>query len=181
MATTAQESVGDLRAGVRDIPDFPSAGIVFKDVTPLLGDARLFRRALDLMVNPFRESGITHVVAIEARGFIFGAGVADRLQAGFVPVRKAGKLPFLTERIEYALEYGSGVLEIHRDACGASAPRRVLVVDDVLATGGTAAATCELVERVGAEVVGCSVLIELGFLDGRARLADRRVEAVLKY
>jgi adenine phosphoribosyltransferase len=152
---------------------------MFKDVAPLLADAALFRQATDAMAAPFADGGITHVVAVEARGFIFGAPVAQRLCAGFVPVRKAGKLPWQTERIEYALEYASGILEIHRDACVPGS--RVLVVDDVLATGGTAAATGALVERLGAQVVGFAVLIELSFLHGRAALRDRRVEALLAY
>ncbi len=168
-----------LRAAVRDVPDFPSPGIIFKDVTPVLADATLLREATEAMAAPFASDRVSHVVAVEARGFIFGAPVAQHLGAGFIPVRKAGKLPWQTERVEYALEYGSGTLEIHRDAC--RAPMRVLVVDDVLATGGTAAATCRLVERLGATVVGCSFLIELGFLGGRAQLDGRRAEAVIRY
>ena len=168
-----------LAAAVRDVPDFPTPGIIFKDVTPLLADAGLFRRATEGLAAPFQNDRITHVVAVEARGFIFGAPVAQHLDAGFVPVRKAGKLPWRTERVEYALEYGSGVLEIHRDAW--DRPMRVLVVDDVLATGGTAAATCALIERLGAVVVGCSFLIELGFLGGRNQLTGRRLEALLAY
>ncbi len=170
-----------MRAAVRDVPDFPTKGIVFKDVTPLLANGRLFSQAMHAMTAPFVDAGVTHVVAIEARGFIFGAVVADHLGAGLVPVRKAGKLPSATERIEYALEYGSGILEIHRDACEPGGPARVLVVDDVLATGGTAAATCQLVERLGAVVVGCSFLLELTFLNGRRLLEGRRVESVLMY
>lgn len=168
-----------LRNAIRDIPDFPTPGIIFKDVTPLLADADLFRRAADALAGPFLQSSVTHIVAIEARGFIFGAPVAERLGAGFIPVRKAGKLPWRTERVEYALEYGTGVLEIHRDSCESA--MRVLVVDDVLATGGTAAATASLIERLGATVVGFSFLIELGFLHGRAALLGRRVECVLTY
>ncbi len=168
-----------LAAAIRDVPDFPSPGVIFKDVTPLLANAALFRRATEGLAVPFQRESITHVVAVEARGFIFGAPVAQHLGAGFVPVRKAGKLPWRTERVEYALEYGSGVLEIHRDAC--DRPMRVLVVDDVLATGGTAAATCALIERLGAVVVGCSFLIELGFLGGRKQLTGRRLEALLAY
>jgi adenine phosphoribosyltransferase len=168
-----------LAAAIRDVPDFPTPGIIFKDVTPLLANAALFRRATEGLAAPFQGERITHVVAVEARGFIFGAPVAQHLDAGFVPVRKAGKLPWRTERVEYALEYGSGVLEIHRDAY--DRPMRVLVVDDVLATGGTAAATCALIERLGAVVVGCSFLIELGFLGGRKQLTGRRLEALLAY
>jgi adenine phosphoribosyltransferase len=152
---------------------------MFKDITPLLADARLFREATDALAGPFIGKGITHVVAVESRGFIFGAPVADRLGAGFIPVRKAGKLPWRSERIEYALEYGSGVLEMHHDAVDRGA--RVLVVDDVLATGGTAAATCALAERLGAQVAGCSFLIELSFLGGRAGLGARVIEVVLRY
>jgi adenine phosphoribosyltransferase len=161
------------------VPDFPTPGIIFKDITPLLADAALFSRATHALAAPFESSDVTHVVAVEARGFIFGAPVAQHLGAGLVPVRKAGKLPWHTERVEYALEYGSGALEVHRDAC--NRPMRVLIVDDVLATGGTAAATCALIERLGAEVVGCSFLIELGFLNGRTLLKGRRLEAVLTY
>jgi adenine phosphoribosyltransferase len=168
-----------LRRGIRDVPDFPTKGIIFKDVTPLLADADLFRRATAALAAPFVGDRITHVVAIEARGFIFAGPVAQQLGVGLIPVRKAGKLPWHTERAEYALEYGTGVLEIHRDACGEA--MRVLVVDDVLATGGTAAATAALVERLGATVVGFAFLIELGFLHGRSALAGRRIEAVLAY
>jgi adenine phosphoribosyltransferase len=168
-----------IRNAVRDVPDFPTPGVVFKDVAPLLADAALFRRATDVLSGPFVGDRVTHIAAVEARGFIFGAPVAQHLQAGFIPVRKAGKLPWHTERVEYALEYGTGVLELHRDACAHG--MRVVVIDDVLATGGTAAATCALIERLGAEVVGCGFLIELGFLHGRAALAGRRVEAVLHY
>jgi adenine phosphoribosyltransferase len=168
-----------LRRAVRDVPDFPKPGIVFKDITPLLSDAALFRQATDALASPFVDDGVTHVVAVESRGFIFGGPVADRLGAGFIPVRKAGKLPWRSERVEYALEYGSGILEMHGDAFDHGA--RVLVVDDVLATGGTAAATCALAERLGAELVGCSFLIELSFLNGRAGLGSRRIEVVLRY
>jgi len=152
---------------------------VFKDITPLLADPVLFRRTTGALAAPFEGTGVTHVVAVEARGFIFGAPVAQHLGAGFIPVRKAGKLPWHTERVEYALEYGSGTLEIHREP--SDRPMRVLVVDDVLATGGTAAATCALVERLGAAVVGCTFLIELRFLQGRKLLAGRRLETLLEY
>jgi adenine phosphoribosyltransferase len=178
-ALVGPELVDALRRTVRDVPDFPTPGIVFKDVTPLLADATLFRRATEALAAPFTAEGVTHVVAVEARGFIFGAPAAQHLHAGLIPVRKAGKLPWQTERMEYALEYGTGVLEIHRDACGQG--MRVVVVDDVLATGGTAAATCALIERLGAQVVGCSFLIELAFLRGRSALAGRRAEVVLRY
>ena len=174
---TASGVAAALRAALRDVPDFPQPGIVFKDVTPALGDAALFRAVTRALAHPWADQGITHVVGIESRGFIFGAPVALELRAGFVPVRKPGKLPFRRERIEYALEYGTDALEIHADACGGDA--RVLVVDDVLATGGTASAAAALVERVGARVVGLAFAIELGFLGGRGRLGGRTVGALL--
>lgn len=177
MASTALER--EIRGQIRDIPDFPKPGIVFKDITPLLANPQLFRRTTDAMAAPFRDDGVTHVVAVESRGFIFGAPVALALGAAFIPVRKVGKLPFKTERVEYALEYGTDALEIHCDACERGS--RVLVVDDVLATGGTANATCELVERLNATVAGVSLLIELEFLAGRARLGSRRVHALVRY
>lgn len=166
-------------AVIRDVPDFPKPGIIFKDITPVLLDAALFREATDALAAPFADDGITHVVAIESRGFILGAPVAQLLGAGFVPFRKPGKLPHIVERVEYALEYGVDALECHRDAFGAGG--RVLVVDDVLATGGTAAAACSLVEALGAAVRGCSFLVELSFLAGRERLAGRRVERLVQY
>ena len=168
-----------LRAAIRDVADFPKPGIVFKDITPLLCDPALFRAATDALAAPFRAAGVTHVLAVESRGFILGAPVAHELSAGFVPIRKVGKLPFKTESVEYALEYGTDKLEIHVDACTPRA--RVLIVDDVLATGGTAAAACDLAEKIGAEVVGLSFLIELAFLKGAARLPGRRMEALLRY
>jgi adenine phosphoribosyltransferase len=161
------------------VPDYPKPGIVFKDVTPLLGSARLFAEVCEAMTEPFLADAVTHVAAIESRGFLFAGPVALGLDAGAVPVRKQGKLPCRAEREEYALEYGSDVLEMHSDALPHGA--RVLVVDDVLATGGTAAAACRLVERLGAEVVGCSFLIRLGFLDGLKRLGERRVSALITY
>ena len=174
--TRLQREIG---AAIRDIPDFPKPGILFKDITPLLGDARLFRLAAEGMAAPFAGDGITHVVAIESRGFLLGAPVAQHLGVGLVPVRKPGKLPSRTQRLEYALEYGVDSLEVHVDACGADA--RVLVVDDVLATGGTASTTCKLMESVGARVIGCSFLLELTQLHGRRALGDgRRVSAIIQ-
>jgi adenine phosphoribosyltransferase len=171
--------VTDLAALVRDIPDFPQPGVVFKDITPLLADPATFDEVVSRLGEPFADAGIGAVVGVEARGFILAAPVALRLGAGFVPVRKAGKLPFEIEREEYDLEYGTDLLEIHRDALVPG--ERVLVLDDVLATGGTAAATVRLVEKLGAEVVGLSFLIELGFLDGRSRLQGHRLESLITY
>ncbi len=171
--------LSDIRAHIRDIPDFPKPGIVFKDITPLLANGALFQRATRAMADDFAAAGITHVVGVESRGFILGAPVAQHLGAGFVPVRKPGKLPHRTEVEEYELEYGTDRLEIHADAWGGEA--RVLLVDDVLATGGTAAATCKLIEKLGAPVVGCAFLIALSFLPGVQRLNGRDVRALVSY
>ena len=158
----------DLRRAIRDIPDFPKPGIVFRDITGVLIDAPLFQRAIDAMAAPHANAGVTHVVGIESRGFILGAPVALRLGAGFVPMRKPGRLPSAVERVEYALEYGVDALEVHRDAVHWG--HCVLIVDDVLATGGTAKAACDLVALLGAKLAGCSFLIELTALGGRQRL-----------
>jgi adenine phosphoribosyltransferase len=168
-----------LKRAIRDVKDFPKPGIVFKDVTPVLLDPKLFAQAVRLMAEPYTDARITRVVAIESRGFLFGAPVALELGAGLVPIRKPGKLPAATQRVEYALEYGTDALEMHHDAVQAG--DRVLVVDDVLATGGTANAAAQLVAGTGAAVVGFSFLIELEFLKGRPRLQGRRVEALLRY
>ncbi len=168
-----------LAARIRDIPDFPRAGVTFKDITPLLGDAGLLREAVDGLAEPYEFAGITKVLGVEARGFILAAPVALVLGAGFVPVRKVGKLPWQVEKADYALEYGTDVLEIHRDAVAAG--ERVLIVDDVLATGGTAAATVRLAATLGGEVAGLSFLIELTFLGGRAAVADRPVTSLVSY
>ena len=164
---------------IRDIADYPEPGVVFRDITPLLGDAAAFGRAVDDLVTALDDLVVDRVVGIEARGFILAAPVAYRLRAGFVPVRKPGKLPWAVAREEYQLEYGTDRLEIHRDAVRPD--ERILIVDDVLATGGTAAATCSLVEELGAQVVGCAFLIGLASLGGRERLAGRRVECLLEY
>lgn len=179
--TASGQLAADIRRAIRDVPDFPKPGILFKDITPLLGDARLFAAATDAMAAPFATAGITHVVAIESRGFILGGPIAQRLGVGFLPVRKPGKLPARIEAEEYALEYGTDRLEIHADACGGGSAARALIVDDVLATGGTALATQRLVQRLGAEVVGFSFLIALGFLPGPERLRDRLVRALVTY
>jgi adenine phosphoribosyltransferase len=164
-----------LAAALRTIPDFPTPGIQFKDITPVLADPSLFSEAVDRLKAPFAAAGVTHVVGIESRGFWFGPALAERLGAGFVPARKPGKLPAATIREHYSLEYGADALEIHADAL--PAPARALVHDDVVATGGTAAAAARLVRRAGAEVVGFSFFVELAFLDGRARLL-REAEGV---
>ena len=168
-----------LRAGVRDVPDFPNPGIVFKDITPVLLDAALFRAVTDAMAGWATGMDITHVVGIESRGFIVGAPVAQALGVSFVPMRKPGKLPGATVAERYALEYGTDTLEVHADAFAGS--RGVMVVDDVLATGGTAAAACRLVERAGGKVLLCGFLMELGLLDGRSLVGDRRVDCLLRY
>jgi adenine phosphoribosyltransferase len=168
-----------LKQRIRHVPDFPKPGILFYDVTTLLQDGEGFRLAVDEMSAPYREAGVDMVVGIESRGFIFGSAIADRLRTGFAPVRKPGKLPSTTRRASYSLEYGTDALEIHADAVQPG--QRVLVVDDLLATGGTAAATVRLVRDLGAEVLGVQVLIELVDLKGRDRLKDERVEAVLQY
>ena len=168
-----------LYAGIRDIPDFPKPGILFKDITPLLLDPTLFRRATQLLLEPVCSQQIDKIVAIESRGFIFGAPLAVELGAGLVPARKKGKLPCETHQVEYALEYGTDTIEIHRDAIRRG--ERVLIVDDLLATGGTARATVQAVERAGGLVVGVSVLIELKDLDGRWRIDGTDLHAVLSY
>jgi len=170
-----------LRRTIRDVKDFPKPGIVFKDVTPVLLDAKLFGQAVELMASPYRDARISRVVSIESRGFLFGAPIALALGAGLVPIRKPGKLPAATQRVEYAREYGTDALEMHHDAIQTG--DRVLIVDDVLATGGTATAAAQLVgaTAAGAPVVGFSFLIELDFLNGRQRLEGQRVEALLHY
>jgi adenine phosphoribosyltransferase len=169
----------DLRSLVRDIPDFPRPGIVFKDITPLMADAGALKQAVEGLAEHARALDVECVVAAEARGFLLGPALALELGAGFALARKPGKLPYETVGAEYLLEYGESALELHTDAVAAG--RRVLVHDDLLATGGTAATLCELVEQLGGEVVGCGFLIELAFLGGRERLAGREVHALLTY
>jgi adenine phosphoribosyltransferase len=168
-----------LKAKIRHVPDFPKAGILFYDVTTLLRDPEGFRVAIDSLATPYEGRGIDLVVGIESRGFILGAAVADRLGAGFVPVRKVGKLPSTTVKVSYDLEYGSDSLEMHQDAIEPG--QRVLIVDDLLATGGTARATVDLVKQLGGSVDGVAVLIELAELNGRDRLKDEKLFALLKY
>jgi adenine phosphoribosyltransferase len=168
-----------LESLIRDVPDFPKPGVVFKDITPLLADAAGLALAVELMANPFRKSHIDLVVGAESRGFIFGTAIAQSLNAGFIPVRKPGKLPSSRSSKTYQLEYGQDSLEMHADAIAGH--HRVLVVDDVLATGGTMKACCDLVQDLGGQIVGISVLIELEFLSGRTRVKPHEVQSVLRY
>jgi adenine phosphoribosyltransferase len=168
-----------IRALIRDVPDFPKKGIVFKDITPVLRDGPAFGRVVAAMEAYAVERGADLIAGIEARGFIFGAALAARMNRGFIPVRKKGKLPWDTVSQTYALEYGKDTVEVHKDAVEKG--RRVLVVDDVLATGGTMAATCKLVEKAGGVVAGCAFLIELSFLKGRSRIKGRRILSLVKY
>jgi adenine phosphoribosyltransferase len=172
-------SAEDLRAKIREIPDFPKPGILFYDITTLLKDPDAFHESIDLMLEPYKDERVDVVVGMESRGFIFSAPMAYQLKAGLVPVRKLGKLPAETITVEYALEYGSNTLEIHRDAIEAG--QRVLIVDDLLATGGTVRGTIELIERLKGQVVGLAFLVELDFLKGRERLEGRRVTSVVSY
>ena len=175
----SEELVARVRAAVRDVPDFPKPGIIFKDITPVLGDAVLFEDIVDHFTHQLRQHKIDAIAAIESRGFIIGAPLALRLKAAFVPLRKVGKLPAKKVRVDYALEYGTDALEAHADAVQAGA--RVLIVDDVLATGGTAEAAGRLVRSLGAELVGYCLLIELAFLNGRERLGDARLHTLVTY
>lgn len=169
----------DLRSFIRDVPDFPKPGILFKDITPLLRSADAFAACNEQLAEPFKSEKISCVAAIESRGFIFGAYVARVLNAGFVPIRKPGKLPWTKRRNEYILEYGSDALEIHDDAIVES--DRVLLIDDVLATGGTATAATALIREFGATLVGAAFLIELAFLEGRKKLGDVNVHSLIQY
>jgi adenine phosphoribosyltransferase len=169
----------ELRAKIRDIEDFPTEGVLFKDITTLLKDGAAFRWVIDEIAKRYASAGIDIVVGIESRGFIFAAPLAHQLGAGFVPVRKLGKLPAKTVHVEYELEYGRSALAIHEDAVRHG--QRVLIADDVLATGGTMAATIRLVEQLGGTVVGVTFLLELGFLKGRQKLGDYRIDALLVY
>ncbi|MGL4401784.1 MAG: adenine phosphoribosyltransferase [Luteolibacter sp.] len=168
-----------LRAAIRDVVDFPKPGIIFKDITPVLADGKLFRESISLLCETTGGVKIDKVVGIDARGFIFAAAVADRLGVGFVPVRKKGKLPWKTRQTAYSLEYGESIIELHEDAVKPG--ESVLLVDDLLATGGTAAAAVKLLDELGANLVGISVLIELGFLQGRSLLVPHPVHAILTY
>jgi adenine phosphoribosyltransferase len=169
----------ELEAAIRNVPDFPKSGIQFKDITPVLANARLFSGAIDLLTEQFSPGSIDAVVGIDARGFIFAAAAATKLHAGFVPVRKKGKLPFTTVEQDYALEYGNATVAIHTDALQAGA--RVLLIDDLLATGGTSAAAVALVKKLGGKIQEAAFLIELQFLNGRQRLAGLPIRSLIKY
>lgn len=168
-----------LIGAIRDVPDFPKPGIVFKDITPVLGDGELFRLAVDGLIETAGGAKIDKIVGIDARGFIFGGAAAHKLGIGFAPVRKKGKLPWETEACAYSLEYGEAEIEVHKDAVHEG--ERILLIDDLLATGGTAAAAVELLRRLGCELVGIAFLIELKFLNGRKALGDVPVSALLEY
>lgn len=169
----------DLRKLIRDVPDFPAPGILFRDITPLLADGAAFQQTIDWLVSLYADASIDAIVGIESRGFIFAGPLADRLGAGLVPVRKPGKLPAERHREEYTLEYGTNVLEIHHDALAPG--QRAVIVDDLLATGGTAVAAAKLVERTGADVQGLAFLVELSELNGRERLGPYRVDSLIAY
>ena len=169
----------DIRRLIRSVPDFPKPGIVFRDITPLLADSAGLDQAVTQLAEPYRDHNVDLVAAIEARGFIFGAAVARQLKAGFVPIRKPGKLPVATTKASYQLEYASDTIEIHTDAI--SPGQRVLLLDDLLATGGTMAAACQLVQGLGGEIVGIAFLIELAFLHGREKLADHEILSLITY
>ena len=172
-------TVGDLEAAIRNVPDFPQPGIQFKDITPVLGDARLFAGAIDLMASRHADACIDACVGIDARGFIFAAAAAKQLGTGFVPVRKKGKLPWKTHEESYSLEYGEATVAIHQDALQPGA--RVLLLDDLLATGGTAAAAVSLLKKIGAEIVEIGFLIELGFLNGREKMNGAPINSLITY
>jgi len=169
----------ELEQYIRSIPDWPKKGILFRDITPLLADPKAFAASVEALCAGFTELGVEYVAAVEARGFIFGAAVAKKLGVGFVPIRKKGKLPFKTESISYDLEYGTDTLEVHSDAVKAEA--KVLMVDDLLATGGTMAAACKLIENIGGRIVGISFLVELGELAGREKLTEYKISTVMSY
>ncbi|OGS40816.1 MAG: adenine phosphoribosyltransferase [Elusimicrobia bacterium RIFOXYD12_FULL_66_9] len=169
----------DFKKHIHDVPDFPKKGIVFKDITPLLSDAKAFAAAIDRMAEPFVGMGVQIVAGIESRGFLLATPIAYRLGAGVVPIRKKGKLPRAVKSASYALEYGTDSIEAHADAFPKNV--KVLLVDDVLATGGTAAAAVQLIEDIGGHLVGSSFLIELGFLDGRVKLPGRKIHSLVSY
>lgn len=168
-----------LRAAIRDVPDFPQTGVLFKDITPILLDGALLRRTIDLLVADAEELGVQKIAGIDARGFLFGATVADRMGLGFVPIRKKGKLPWNTHSVDYSLEYGKSAIEVHTDAF--SPGERVALIDDLLATGGTAGAAIKLIKACGAEVALAQFVVELEFLEGRSLLAPTPVRSLIRY
>ena len=167
-----------LKTKIRDIPDFPKAGIVFKDITPLVQDPDSLRLAVSELIKPFKDENITAIAGMEARGFIFGSLAAWELNVGFIPLRKPGKLPYDVQRVDYSLEYGEASLEIHIDAIEKA--DRILLIDDLLATGGTAKASCELIEKLGGEVIACAFIIELTALNGRNQLSNYPIHSLIK-
>lgn len=169
----------DLKKYIRDVPDWPKKGILFRDITPLLASKEAFKIAVDLLSESFSGGKIDYVAAVEARGFIFGAAVAEKLRIGFIPIRKKGKLPFKTETVTYDLEYGTDTLQIHSDTIPKGA--NVLLVDDLLATGGTMSAACKLVEKIGGKIIGIGFVIELTVLAGREKLKGYNIKVLLKY
>ncbi len=177
--TEKPPTLAEIQNAIRSIPDFPQKGILFKDITPLLADARLFAGSIDLLTTNFQPGSVDAVVGIDARGFIFAAAAALKLHAGFVPVRKKGKLPYQTHEQDYALEYGTATVAMHVDALKPGS--RVLLIDDLLATGGTAAAAAALVQKLGAEILEISFLIELGFLNGRQKLKQYPVRSLIAF
>jgi len=172
-------TVDDLKKAIRNIPDFPTPGIQFKDITPVLADARLFEKSIDLLTENFAPGSVDAVVGIDARGFIFAAAAAFKLRAGFIPVRKKGKLPYSTHEQSYDLEYGSNTIAIHTDAVKPNS--RVLLIDDLLATGGTAQAAAQLIDKIGAQILEIRFLIELSFLKGREKLQGFPVRSLISY
>ena len=174
-----QDEGNNLKKYIRDIPDWPKEGILFRDITPLLLNPKAFSEAIESLCADYMNMGVEYVAAVEARGFIFGSAVAEKLGAGFVPIRKKGKLPWQTESITYDLEYGTDTLQVHSDAVGNGA--KVLMVDDLLATGGTMAAACKLIEKVGGTVAGIAFLIELVALQGREKIADYKITSIISY
>lgn len=169
----------DLSRYIRSIPDWPKKGILFRDITPLLADPEAFAAAVEALCADFKDAGVQYVAAVEARGFIFGAAAAKNLGAGFVPIRKKGKLPFKTESITYELEYGTDTLEVHSDAVSRGA--KVLMVDDLLATGGTMAAACQLIEKIGGQIAAIAFLVELRDLAGREKVSQYRINTLISY
>ncbi len=176
---SAADGIAQIKDLIRDVPDFPKPGIVFKDITPLLADAEAFKSLIELMAAPYKGKGIEQIAGIESRGFLLATAMAYHLGAGVIPIRKKGKLPRKTISVSYALEYGTDTVEAHADA--ARSGSKILLVDDVLATGGTASASLQLLEQLGARVVGASFLIELDFLKGREKLREHAVESLIHY